>query len=135
VRKSAIEVGVYFLFVPGLLLFLCMFAALAGLLPAKALSTRLAGYGALAFFVMFAAAGVLSSTTASTFGFYSGFEDPTAVTVFAGATAGYHLLTVHSQPGNDDAGDRGRTPVFRVDLAALACRKHRSCGRGRRRDI
>jgi hypothetical protein len=93
-EENAIEVGVYLLFVPGLLLFLCMFAALAGLLPAKALSTRLAGYGALAFFVMFAAAGVLSSTTASTFGFYSGFEDPTAVTVFAGATAGYHLLTV-----------------------------------------
>jgi hypothetical protein len=93
-EENAIEVGVYFLFVPGLLLFLCMFAALAGLLPATALSTRLAGYAALAFFVMFAAAGVVSSTTASTFGFYGAFKDPTAVTVFAGGTAGYHLLTV-----------------------------------------
>jgi hypothetical protein len=93
-EENAIEVGVYILFVPGLLLFLGMFAALAGLLPADTVSTRLAGYGALAFFVLFAAAGVLTSTTASTFGFYSGFEDPTAVTAFAGATAGYHLLTV-----------------------------------------
>jgi hypothetical protein len=93
-EENAIEVGVYLLIVPGLLLFLCMFSAFAGLLPAKAMSTRLAGYGALAFFVMSAAAGVVSSTTASTFGFYGGFEDPTAVTVFTGTTAGYHLLTV-----------------------------------------
>jgi hypothetical protein len=93
-EEGAIEIGVYFLLVPGLLLFLCMFAALAGLLPANAMSTRLAGYGALAFFVFFAAAGVLSSTSASTFGFYNGFEDPTAITVFTGASAGYHLQAV-----------------------------------------
>ncbi len=93
-EENAIEIGVYLLFVPGLLLFLCMFAALAGRLPANAVSTRLAGYGALAFFVMSAAGGVLSSTTASTFGFYSGFADPTAVTAFTGATAGYHLEAV-----------------------------------------
>jgi hypothetical protein len=93
-EKVAIEIGVYYLLVPGLLLFLCMFAALAGLLPADAMSTRLAGYGALAFFVLVAAAGVLSSTSASTFGFYSGFDDPTAITVFTGATAGYHLQAV-----------------------------------------
>ncbi len=93
-EEGAIEIGVYFLLVPGLLLFLCMFAALARLLPADAMSTRLAGYGALAFFVLFAAAGVLSSTSASTFGFYPGFEDPTAVTVFTGVTAGYHLQGV-----------------------------------------
>ena len=85
-EEGAIEIG--------LLLFLCMFAALAGRLPADAMSTRLAGYGALAFFVSFAAAGVLSSTSASTFGFYKGFEDPTAVTVFTGASAGYHLQAV-----------------------------------------
>ena len=93
-EEGAIEIGVYLLLVPGLLLFLCMFAALAGLLPADAISTRLAGYGALAFFVFFAAAGVLSSTSASTFGFYDGFEDPTAITVFTGASAGYHLQAV-----------------------------------------
>src|SRR6266508_5821933 len=93
-EEGAIETGVYVLLVPGLLLFLCMFAALARLLPADAMSTRLAGYGALAFFVLFAAAGVLSSTSASTFGFYPGFEDPTAITVFTGASAGYHLQFV-----------------------------------------
>lgn len=90
-EELAIEIGVYYLLVPGLLLFLCMFAALAGLLPADAMSTRLAGYGAVAFFVFFAAAGVLSSTSASAFGFYNGFEDPTAVTVFTGLSADYHL--------------------------------------------
>jgi hypothetical protein len=93
-EEGAIEIGVYFLLVPGLLLFLCMFAAFARLLAADAMSTRLAGYGALAFFVLFAAAGVLSSTSASTFGFYSGFDDPTAITVFTGASAGYHLQAV-----------------------------------------
>jgi hypothetical protein len=93
-EEGAIEIGVYFLLVPGLLLFLCTFAALTGLLPADAMSTRLAGYGALAFFVFFAAAGVLSSTTASSFGFYKAFEDPTAVTVFTGLSAGYHLQIV-----------------------------------------
>jgi hypothetical protein len=93
-EEGAIETGVYVLLVPGLLLFLCMFAALAGLLPADAMSTRLAGYGALAFFLFFASAGVLTSTAASTFGFYNGFEDPTAVTVFTGLSAGYHLQFV-----------------------------------------
>jgi hypothetical protein len=92
--EGAMEIGVYILLIPGLVLFLCMFAALAGVLPADAISTRLACYGALAFFVLFAAAGVLASTTASTFGFYSGFKDPTAVTVFTGLTAGYHLQAV-----------------------------------------
>jgi hypothetical protein len=90
-EEFAIESGVYYLLVPGLLLFLCMFAALARLLPAEAISTRLADYGAVAFFVFLAAAGVLSSTTASTFGFYNGFDDPTGVTVFTGLSAGYHL--------------------------------------------
>jgi hypothetical protein len=93
-ERAAIEIGVYYLLVPGLLLFLCTFAALAGLLPADAMSTRLAGYGAVAFFVLFAAAGVSTSTSASTFGFYNGFEDPTAITAFAGASAGYHLQFV-----------------------------------------
>ncbi len=93
-EEVAIEIGVYYLLVPGLLLFLCMFSALAGLLPADAISTRLAGYGALAFVVFFAAAGVLSSTSASTFGFYNAFDDPTAITVFTGASAGYHLQAV-----------------------------------------
>jgi hypothetical protein len=93
-EEVAIEIGVYYLLVPGLLLFLCMFAALASLLPADTMSIRLAGYGAVAFFVLFAAAGVLSSTSASTFGFYNGFEDPTAITIFTGASAGYHLQAV-----------------------------------------
>jgi hypothetical protein len=93
-EEFAIESGVYYLLVPGLVLFLCMFAALARLLPVDAMSTRLAGCGAVAFFVLVATAGVLSSTTASTFGFYNGFEDPTAVTVFTGLSAGYHLQFV-----------------------------------------
>ena len=93
-EELAIETGVYLLLVPGLFLFLCMFAALAGVLPKAAMSTRLATYGALAFFVFFAAAGVLSSTTASAFGFYNAFEDPAAVTVFTGGSAGYHLQFV-----------------------------------------
>ena len=93
-EEGAIEIGAYLLLVPGLLLFLFMFAALAGLLPPDAMSTRLAGYGALAFFVFFAAAGVLSSTAASAFGFYNAFEDPAAVTVFTGLSAGYHLQFV-----------------------------------------
>jgi len=93
-EEGAIETGIYVLLVPGLLLFSCMFAALADFLRADAMSTRLAGYGALAFFVFFATAGVLSSTAASTFGFYNGFEDPTAVTVFTGLSAGYHLQFV-----------------------------------------
>jgi hypothetical protein len=91
---GAIWTGVYLMLVPGLLLFLCMFAALAGLLPKDAISSRLAGYGALAFFVLFTAAGVLTSTPASTFGFYAAFEDPTAVTVFTGLSAGFNLQFV-----------------------------------------
>ena len=90
-EELTIEIGVYVLLIPGLLLFLCMFAALAGRLPADAMSTRLASHGAVAFFVFFAAAGVLLSTSASTFGFFSVFEDPTAVTVLTGVSAGYHL--------------------------------------------
>jgi hypothetical protein len=90
-QEFAIESAVYYLLVPGLLLFLCMFAALAGILPAEAMSTRLAGFGAVGFFVFFAVAGVLSSTAASTFGFFGRFDDPTALTVFTGVSAGYHL--------------------------------------------
>jgi hypothetical protein len=90
----AIELGVYLILVPGLLLFLGMFAALASLLPADAVASRLAGYGAVVFVVLFAVAGVLASTTASTFDFYGAFEDPTAVTVYWGITAGYHLQWV-----------------------------------------
>jgi hypothetical protein len=93
-NESALETAVYFLLVPGLLLFLWMFAALVGLLPPDTISARLASYGALAFFVFFAAAGVLWSTTASTFGFFRAFEDPTAVTVFTELSAGYHLQAV-----------------------------------------
>jgi hypothetical protein len=93
-EAGAIEIGARALLVPGLLLFLWMFSALAGLLPAGAISTRLAGYGALAFFVFFAAAGVLTSTPASAFGFYTGFEDPTAVTVFTGLSASFNLQFV-----------------------------------------
>jgi SpoU rRNA methylase family enzyme len=66
-EEFALESGVYYLLVPGLLLFLAMFAALVGLLPRDAVSA------------------------ASTFGFYQAFEDPTAMTVFTGASAGYHL--------------------------------------------
>jgi hypothetical protein len=90
-EEFALESGVYYLLVPGLLLFLGMSAVLVGLSPKEAVSTRLAGYGALAFFVFLVAAGVLWSTAASTFGFYQAFDDPTAMTVFTGASAGYHF--------------------------------------------
>jgi len=93
-EESAIELGVYFLLVPGTLLFLFMFSALASLLPRESMSTRVAGYGAVGFFVFTAAGGVVSSTSASTFGFFRGFDDPTAVTVFTGISAGYHLQLV-----------------------------------------
>jgi len=93
-EEGAIETGVYLLLVPGLLLFLCMFGTVASLLPAQAVSTRLAGYGALAFFVCMAAAGVLSSTTASSAGFFGDFQDPTALSVYTGVSAGFHLQIV-----------------------------------------
>jgi hypothetical protein len=93
-EENAMEVGTYLLLVPGLVLFLCMFAALVSLLPRDAISTRLAGYGAIAFVVLFATAGVMSSTPASTFGFFPGFQDPSAVTVFTWVGASYHLQTV-----------------------------------------
>ena len=89
-----IELGVYYLLVPGLLLFLWMFSALAGLLPVDAMSTRLATYGALGFFIFVAAAGVLTSISTKSFGFYAAFEDPTAITVFTGLSAGYNLQLV-----------------------------------------
>lgn len=93
-EEGAIEAGVYGLLVPGLLLFLWMFAAFVGLLPPDAISTRLAIYGAVIFVVMFAAGGVVSSTTASTFGFQSAFDDPVGVTVLWGLTAGFNLQFV-----------------------------------------
>src|SRR5262245_49039073 len=62
-EESAIELGVYFLLVPGTLLFLFMFSALVSLLPRESMSTRLAGYGAIGFFVFTAASGVVASTT------------------------------------------------------------------------
>jgi hypothetical protein len=76
------------LLVPGLLLFLWMFAALAGLLPADAISTLLAGYGALAFFVFFAAAACCHRRPLRAEA--DAFEDPTAVALL-GLSAGYHL--------------------------------------------
>jgi len=90
-EETAIEVGVYLLLVPGLLLFLCMFAGAASLLLTQPVASRLASYGAVAFVILFAVAGVLASTSASTFGFYDAFNDPTAITVFTGVAAGYHL--------------------------------------------
>lgn len=93
-EEGAVESGVYLLLVPGLLLFLCMFATLAGLLPAQAVATRLATYGAHGFFVCLAVAGVLSSTASSSVGFFDGFEDPGAISVYAGVSAGFHLQVV-----------------------------------------
>lgn len=90
-QEGPIEIGVYVLLFPGLLLFLGMFSALVGLLPSRAIWTRLAGYGAVSFFALFAAGAVLASTSASTYGFYAAFNDPSAGTVLIGATAGYHF--------------------------------------------
>jgi len=93
-QENALEVGVYLLLLPGLLLFLVMFAALAGLLPRDTIATRLSIYGAIAVVVFFATAGVMASTASSTFGFYPAYQDPSAVTVFTFTTAGYHLQAV-----------------------------------------
>lgn len=89
--EGTLEVAVYVLLFPGLLLFLGLFAALASLLPTGGFWTRLAGYGAAAFFIFMAAGGVMASTSPSTVGFYPAFADATAVTVFTTVTAGYHL--------------------------------------------
>jgi len=93
-QENAVEVGVYLLLVPGLLLVLFMFAVLASLLPRDSIASRLAGYGAVAFVVLFATASVMASTASSTSGFYPAYQDPTAVTVFTFITAGYHLQAV-----------------------------------------
>jgi len=90
-EEQRLEIGVYALLAPGLLLFLVMFAALARLMPTEAIETRLAGYGAVGFAIFFATAAVLLSTAASAFGFYPAFDDPGAVTILTGFTAGYHL--------------------------------------------
>jgi hypothetical protein len=90
-REGPIELGAYVLLFPGLVLFLAMFAVLAGALPSHAASSRLAGYGAVSFFVLFAGGAALASTSASTHGFYAAFDDPGALTVFMGTTAGYHF--------------------------------------------
>lgn len=89
--EGTLEVAVYVLLFPGLVLFLGLFAALASLLPTGGFWTRLASYGAASFFIFFAAGGVMTSTVPSTVGFYAAFADPTAVTVFTSITAGYHL--------------------------------------------
>jgi len=93
-EEGPIESGVYLLLMPGLLLFLCMFATLAGLLPDRAVATRLASYGALSFFVCLAIAGVLSSTASSSVGFFAGFEDPGGISVYSGASGGFHLQMI-----------------------------------------
>ena len=93
-EEGPIESGVYLLLVPGLLLFLCMFATLEGLLPDRAPATRLASYGALSFFACLVVGGVLSSTASSSVGFFDGFEDPGAISVYAGASDGFHLQMV-----------------------------------------
>jgi hypothetical protein len=93
-EEVAVESGVYLLLVPGLLLFLCMFATLAGLLPTHGAATRLASYSAIGFFVCLAVAAVLSSTASSSDGFFAGFEDPGALSVYTGVAAGFHLQMV-----------------------------------------
>jgi hypothetical protein len=93
-EELPVEIGVYLLLVPGLLLFLWEFAALRSLLSEGAVSARLASYGAVMFAVLFAAAGVVSSTASSTGGYFPGFDDPSAVTVLTGITAGFHLQYV-----------------------------------------
>jgi hypothetical protein len=93
-EEGTLETGVYLLLVPGLALFLWMFSALAAVPQRYDQWARLAQYGALGFAILLAAGGVLQSTTASTFGFFPAFEDPTAITAFMGWTAGYHLQAV-----------------------------------------
>jgi hypothetical protein len=130
-QEGPIELGVYGLLFPGLLLFLGMFSALAGRLPPQAVWTRLAGYGAVSFFGLFAGGAALASTTASTYGFYPAFDDPSALTVLAGTTAGYHFqalavwslaLTIAATAAALRASAAISTPLFAgsVGLAALA---------------
>ena len=90
-NEGPIELGVYVLLFPGLLLVLGMFSALVGLLPSKATATRLVEYTAVSFFVLCGGGAALASTSASTYGFYAAFSDPGALTVFTGTTAGYHF--------------------------------------------
>jgi hypothetical protein len=92
-EEGTLETSVYLLLVLGLALFLGMFAALATVMP-RTMWTRLAQYGALGFSILLAVGGVLQSTSASTIGFFPAFEDPAAISVLMGWTAGYHLQAV-----------------------------------------
>ena len=129
-REGPLELGAYVLLFPGLILFLGMFSALAGLLPSDGIWTRMAGYGAVSFFVLFAAGAALASTAASTYGFYKAFDDPAALTVLTGATAGYHFqalavwslsLTIVATALALRSSDAisSRTSVSSIGLAAL----------------
>lgn len=93
-EERAIESGVYYMLLPGLLLFLVLMAALGTLQSAGGISTRLASWGGLLFIVCMAVSGVMSSTSASTIGFFDGFEDPEALTVLTGVSAGFHLSVI-----------------------------------------
>lgn len=93
-EERAIETGVYYLLIPGLLLFLVLLAALAQVPVASRISTQLASWGGLVFVVCMAISGVVSSTSASTIGFFDGFEDPKALTVLTGMSAGFHLAVI-----------------------------------------
>jgi hypothetical protein len=93
-EEGPIETGVYLLLIPGLLLFLVMLGALMSVLPRNRMSTEVSTWGGLAFFVCMALSGTLASTTASTIGYFDGFEDPQAVATLTGISAGFHLTVV-----------------------------------------
>lgn len=90
-QEGPVELGVYVLLFPGLVLFLLMASALIGRLPSRSMWTRVAGYGAVSFFVLFASGAALASASPSAYGFYAAFDDPTALAALAAATAGYHF--------------------------------------------
>jgi hypothetical protein len=91
--EGAVESGVYYLIVPGALLFFIPLAALTSLQP-DGMTGRLSAWGGQAFVVLLAASAVMQSTTASTQGFFTAFEDPEAATLLTGLSAGFHPAIV-----------------------------------------
>lgn len=88
-QELSIEIGVYVLGLPGLLLFLFFLATLVHLLPhgVAGVLTTLTG---VAFFVLSAAADVFTSATASALGFHEELGGPEAVAGYL-QSIGFHL--------------------------------------------
>jgi hypothetical protein len=93
-EERVIEIGSYYLLVPGLLFFLVLLAAVVHMHSSSRIATLLASWSGVIFVVFMMTSAVVASTSASTFGFFDDFDDPEALTVFTGASAGFHLTVV-----------------------------------------